>query len=82
MTAAPEQMPKSVALEAGIAQFSGGPQKKGKADMTLEERMEKVEAVTTLAYRRSRLALMLGLGAAALSVVLALAALWIAWHVG
>ncbi len=52
-----------------------------KAIMTLEERMEKVEAVTTLAYRRSRLALMLGLGAAALSVALAAMALWIAWQV-
>ncbi len=50
--------------------------------MTLEERMQKVEAVTTLAYRRSRLALMLGLGAAALSVTLAVAALWVAWHMG
>ncbi len=48
--------------------------------MTIDERMEKVEAVTTLAYRRSKLALVLGLGAAALSVLAAALALWAAWH--
>ncbi len=48
--------------------------------MTIEERMEKVEAVTTRAFKRARVAFILGLGAAALSVLVSALALWIVWR--